>query len=57
MSRRTIVLLVVMGAVWVVAFFYLFRGSSGVTTIQQENTVDFVSLVSRIHIDPDLKKW
>jgi len=55
-SRRTIVLLVVMGAVWVVAFFYLFRGSSGVTTIQQENTVDFVSLVSRIHIDPDLKK-
>ncbi|PLV57631.1 hypothetical protein [Thermotoga sp. SG1] len=57
MSRRTIVLLVVMGAVWVVAFFYLFKGNSGaVVTLQQEKMVDFVSLVSKIRIDPSLKK-
>ncbi|MCD6551236.1 hypothetical protein [Thermotoga sp.] len=56
MSRRTLVLLVVMGAVWVLAFFYLFRGSTSVATFQQEKVVDLVSLVSKIHIDSNLKK-
>ncbi|PLV58687.1 hypothetical protein [Thermotoga sp. KOL6] len=56
MNRRTVVLLIVMGTVWFVAIFYLLKGNTETISLQ-ESEVNFISLVNKIRVDPELKKF